>query len=822
MRSEGKNKGYTAVHELGHFFGLKHTFPESINEIEDPENPPRYDGIYDIAPQLYAPSPTADTHTNEYNVMNYVPDENKRFFTPGQVCRMRETIETNNELSLLCHQFPTSTECAATLLDICSARILTPAENIVCSTRNDIITISVDNVNMIKRVSINGDIIDLAGDDVYINTSTNTIEIQYTYDALGFYEIEVSSGFDDIISNWRTTRKVVEAVDCETPTDNLEQAQWYYDSYASLDFRDGLARFNTDSRMDAFESESSICDSDGNLLFYTDGRRIWNSQHILLVNAVFESQIKSRSTIILKFAESIYAIVSISENDGKLYSCIVEADNNNPLNANTSLTWSPLPLGTDWTNLSVLSAVPTLEPNKYWLLTTKKVIGTDETTTYYKCIAKLAYNNGIVVSDASIDSNVLCGTKVLTIKVSPNAQYVLYSTEFNGILFYRFYPRSGRMESLENCTPVVGAKGAAVEFSKSGRFLYVAWLDGVYRLKIDQYDMSQVTQCSCDIHHSEIFDWESDENLLSGFNLQRAPDGRIYVGRWADLYSNSRMIGVILNPEVRDEDNGRNNVCGVHMHAIDYNESQFLNRLFFTNLVDVTNIDHCKIDFQVCGNWCPNDATREITLVNLSNTPHNTWRFYDENGDLIETVGSNFFMNNGRPNIPQSVYLHDFVTIKLTSSECPSEERIGTIGRRDNDDVNINILGPDLICKDGQIHSYHVSVPELEPPIYVNWTSPFIQQNYDLHIIYNQNYVIDNHIPITVNVGDATTRSCPYTASRQVDVTEISYVSTPSPYCNDGNGGEVLFSINEDQTTNALPLYIFLDEYCNEIGRAHV
>ena len=815
MRSEGKNKGYTAVHELGHFFGLKHTFPESINEIEDPENPPRYDGIYDIAPQLYAPSPTADTHTNEYNVMNYVPDENKRFFTPGQVCRMRETIETNNELSLLCHQFPTSTECAATLLDICSARILTPAENIVCSTRNDIITISVDNVNMIKRVSINGDIIDLAGDDVYINTSTNTIEIQYTYDALGFYEIEVSSGFDDIISNWRTTRKVVEAVDCETPTDNLEQAQWYYDSYASLDFRDGLARFNTDSRMDAFESESSICDSDGNLLFYTDGRRIWNSQHILLVNAVFESQIKSRSTIILKFAESIYAIVSISENDGKLYSCIVEADNNNPLNANTSLTWSPLPLGTDWTNLSVLSAVPTLEPNKYWLLTTKKVIGTDETTTYYKCIAKLAYNNGIVVSDASIDSNVLCGTKVLTIKVSPNAQYVLYSTEFNGILFYRFYPRSGRMESLENCTPAVGAKGAAVEFSKSGRFLYVAWLDGVYRLKIDQYDMSQVTQCSCDIHHSEIFDWESDENLLSGFNLQRAPDGRIYVGRWADLYSNSRMIGVILNPEVRDEDNGRNNVCGVHMHAIDYNESQFLNRLFFTNLVDVTNIDHCKIDFQVCGNWCPNDATREITLVNLSNTPHNTWRFYDENGDLIETVGSNFFMNNGRPNIPQSVYLHDFVTIKLTSSECPSEERIGTIGRRDNDDVNINILGPDLICKDGQIHSYHVSVPELEPPIYVNWTSPFIQQNYDLHIIYNQNYVIDNHIPITVNVGDATTRSCPYTASRQVDVTEISYVSTPSPYCNDGNGGEVLFSINEDQTTNALPLYIFLDEYGN-------
>ena len=815
MRSEGKNKGYTAVHELGHFFGLKHTFPLYANEI-DPNDPHPYDNIPDIEIQYYAPSPAFDTHANEHNVMNYVPDENKRFFTPGQVCRMRETIEACDELSSLCHS-PMATECAEPLPNICSARILTPNENIVCSMHDNVITISVDNVIMVKQVSVNGNLIDLAGDNVDIDATNNTIEIQYTYDALGFYEIEVSCGYDNISSNWYTISKIVEAVECETPIENLEQAQWYYDSYASLDFRDGLARFNTDSGMDAFESESSICDSDGNLLFYTDGRRIWNSQHLLLENAVFESQVKSRSTIILKFAESIYAIVSISENDGKLYSCIVEADNNNPLDANTSLTWSPLPLGTDWTGMSVLSAVPTLEPNKYWLLTTKKVVGIDETTTYYKCVAKLAYNNGIVVSDASIDSNTLCGSKVLSIKVSPNAQYVLYSTEFDETLVYRFYTRSGEIESIGNCSPTIGEKGGGVEFSQSGRFLYVAWLDGAKTLKIDQYDMWQLTPCACDIQHSVIFNWEADENLMSGFNLQRAPDGRIYIGRWADLYSNSRMIGVILNPEVRDEDNGRSNVCGVRMHAIDYNESQFLNRLFFTNLVDVTEIDPCKIDFQVCGNWCPGNTLREITLVNLSNTPHNTWWFYDENGNLIETVGSNFFMGNGVPNIPQSVYQHDFVTIKLTSSECPSAEQIRTIGRHDNDDVNIDILGPAKICDDEHPHSYHVNVSGVEPPIYVEWTSPmnYSIENYDLHLTYDPNYVVDNQIPITVNVRDATTWSCPYTASRQVDVTEIDYDFVIDPYCNDDNAGRVSFIINNDPTTNSIPPYNFSDEYDN-------
>lgn len=817
MRSNGKNKGYTAVHELGHFFGLMHTFPQYANEI-DPNDPHPYDNIPDIEIQYYAPSPLADTYTNGHNVMNYVPDEEKRFFTPGQVCRMRETIETSPELSSLCHQFPTPTECAATLPDICSAHILTPIENIVCSNRNDIITISVDNVNIVKQVKVNGESISLSGNNVNIDTTANLIEIQHTYGTTGLIEIEVSCGYDNISSDWHTTRKIIEAVECETPTENLEQAQWYYDSYASLDFRDGLAKFQSDSNMEAYESESSVCDSEGNLLFYTDGRQIWNSQHELLTSSTFTHQVKDRSTIILKFSAYIYAILSISETDGKLYSCIINVNNNSPLDASTTLTWSQLPLGVDWTNLSVLSATPTVDANKYWLLTTKKVVGADETTTYYKCVAKLTYNNGIVVSEASIDSNhPLCNSKILSIKVSPNAQYVLYSTESDGILFYRFYTRSGEIESIGNCSPTIGAKGGAVEFSQDGRFLYVAWSEGTFRLMIAQYDMQQLTPCACDIQESVILDWEAEENFQTSINLQRASDGRIYIGRYSEgRLSYSRMIGVILNPNIRDEDNGRSNACGVSMHAIDYNELRFLNRQFFPNLLDVTTIDSCKIDFQVCGDWCPGDTTHEITIVNLSNTPHNTWWFYDEDNNLIEMVGSNFFTdNNGRPNIPQSVYLHDFVTIKLTSSLCPYIEQIRTIGRRDNNDVNIDILGPAKICNDEQQHSYHVDVQGIAPPLYINWTSPFIQQDYDLHLIYDQNHVVGNQIPITVNVGDATTRSCPYAASMQVEVTEIDYVSTPSTYCNEDNTGMVLFTINEDTTTNYIPEYNFSDAYGN-------
>ncbi len=809
MQSFGKDKGYTAVHELGHFFGLKHTFDE-----EDYE-----DLGLDYQPNQPSNSNCIETEANVHNVMNYVNDECRRFFTIGQVCRMRETIATDFELSALANS-SIATECEPTQPNIYSANIVSPVENIICQHRSDIITITADDIDLVKQITINGNPVDLEDSDVEIDEQANTIEIQYTFDALGYYDIEVSCGYENS-STWRTTHRIIEAVECETPTENLEQAQWYYDSYASLDFRDGLARFKTDSDMEANASESSICDSQGNLLFYTDGKQIWNSQHIPLVNPLLESLIKERSTVILKFSENKYAIISIFDNDGRLYGCVVDVSNG--LNANTNLSWSPLPLGNDWTNLSVLSAVPTRDPNKYWLLTTKNVVGTDETAAYYKCVVKLNFDNisnSITVSNADIASEELCDSKVFLIKVSPDAQYVLYSTEDNGIKFFRFYANSGEMDFLDCNLHVGGAKGCAIEFSQSGKFLYMAGHANEIRdqIIITQCVMEQM-QCVCDIQQTEICRWEGlyDENFHANVNLQRAPDGKIYIGRYSDIYPNSRMIGVILNPEVRDEDNGRSNMCGVRMHAIDYNENRYVNHINFPNLVDVKEIDTCKVDFFVCADWCPGNVPREISnIVNLSNTLHNTWRFYDENNVLIATCSSSYDINNGRPNSHgySNIYSHEFINIVLTSTECPSEIRTTTIGHRS--DVYPNISGQDSICKDGQPHSYHVNVPELEPSMRVNWTSPYNEDNDDLHLIYNPNYVIDNHIPLVAEIRDNSTDGCPYIVSKQVGVTEINYVSTPTPYCNENNPGSVEFFINNYQESNTLPPYDFSDIYGNE------
>ncbi|MBR3946719.1 MAG: hypothetical protein IKJ56_06410 [Bacteroidales bacterium] len=800
MQSEGKDKGYTAVHELGHFFGLKHTYPDA-------------DGIDDLDSQTVPPYNCSETEPNVHNVMNYVNDECRRFFTPGQVCRMRETIFNDSELSNLINS-SVAIDCGTTRPNIYSLSIVSPVENILCysNTRTNTIVIHSDDISMVKQISVNGDLVDLNDNDVIVDVNAGTIEFQYLFNIEGYYDIAVSSGYDDNNANWYTVHKIIETVECEIPTTNLEQAQWYYDSYASLDFREGLARFNDASHMDAVGSEASVCSSNGTLLFYTDGKRIWNSQHELLVNSILDYPVKERSTIILKFSETKYAIVSICENNNSiLYNCMVDV--NAISNPNVILNWSPLLLGNDWTDLSALSAVPARVPHEYWLFTTKKING-----SYYKCSAKLAYNssnNEIIVSNEYIYPAILSNSPVFSIKVSPDAQYVVYSTESN-IIFHRFYVSSGQMEDL-GCSPASGIKGSAIEFSQSGNFLYATNITGENSIYITQYDMGQL-QCGCNIQQTVICNWEDqyNGNFQAGLNLQRAADGRIYIGRYSSIYPNSRMIGVILNPEVRDDTEGRDNLCGVRMHAIDYNDTQFVNHVNFPNLIDVEEVDSCKVDFFVCADWCPGNVNREINnIINLSNTLQNTWRFYDENNVLIATSTSNCQTDNGRPDSEDysNIYSHEFVTIELTSSECPSVVRTRTIGHRSN--VYPQIVGLDSICKDRHPHSYHIEIPELEPPINVNWTSPYYSNDYDLHLTYNQSYDVNNHILLSAEISDNSTSNCPYLVSKLVGVTQIEYISESIPYCNDDNSGSVMLTINPYPGSNTLPPYVFSDNYEN-------
>lgn len=64
----------------------------------------------------------------------------------------------------------------------------------------------------------------------------------------------------------------------------MQTAHWYFGNYAGLDFSSGTPVIDTNGQIATIEGCSSISDEYGNLLFYTDGMRIYDSTHNIMPN----------------------------------------------------------------------------------------------------------------------------------------------------------------------------------------------------------------------------------------------------------------------------------------------------------------------------------------------------------------------------------------------------------------------------------------------------------------------------------------------------------------------------------------------------------
>lgn len=82
----------------------------------------------------------------------------------------------------------------------------------------------------------------------------------------------------------------------------LETSHWYFGHNLGIDFSSGTAVEDTNGRLETLEGCSSISDSNGNLLFYTDGDdSTFNRNHQPLLNGnnLFGNSSSSQSAIIV-------------------------------------------------------------------------------------------------------------------------------------------------------------------------------------------------------------------------------------------------------------------------------------------------------------------------------------------------------------------------------------------------------------------------------------------------------------------------------------------------------------------------------------------
>lgn len=308
---------------------------------------------------------------------------------------------------------------------------------------------------------------------------------------------------------------------------------WYFGDSAGLDFNTNPPTPLLNSQMSVAEGCASIADSNGNLLFYTDGMTIWNKQHQVMSNG---TGIKGGNTPV---QGNIIAQKPGSNTEYYLFTCTDGTNPNFP--NNRSLNYSII----DMTLSAGLGAV------------TVKNVNLKDTINEGLCAVKHGGQNSIwiVVSDKrflsdslfafELSSNGVSSIPVssgfggvgytiqqhMTIKFSRNGESAVQRMSSSVVRVFEFDDTQGNFTLSYSIN--VPSYIAGLEFSPSGRYLYVSTGSPPYH--VIQFDLNAGSQALVAASAINLPNYAQ----ISG--LQLAPNGKIY-GANTNTFNDSLLV----------------------------------------------------------------------------------------------------------------------------------------------------------------------------------------------------------------------------------------------------------------------------------------